>query len=110
MRPKCVNFKNEWALNVDREDVYERIVTACQRSCGKVMFSVVAVRHSVGGRGSHVAIAHDALDLIVQICTPHFQTWDLTVQGTPYPLQTKEGLCMVIQQIKICEWPSPWHT
>ena len=49
MRPKCVNFKNEWALNVDKEDVYERIVTACQRNCGKVMFSVVSVRHSVHG-------------------------------------------------------------
>ena len=34
------------------------VVTACQRSCRKVMFSYMSVHHSV-----HVTITHDALEL-----------------------------------------------
>ena len=43
--------------------------TAQQRSCGKVMFSVVYVRrfvHKASQRGPHVTIIHDALDLTIQ--------------------------------------------
>ena len=81
-------------------------LTARQRSCGKVMFSVVSVHHSVH-RGSLVTITHDALDLTIQgpFWSPPPQhgtslyrgpsivdlslslDWDLTVQGplNPWP-------------------------
>ena len=43
------------------------LVTARQRSCGKVMFSVLRVCLSRGGDGApHVTITHDALDLTVK--------------------------------------------
>ena len=44
------------------------VVTVRQRSCGKVMFSLASVCHSVwwGWRGSHVIMTHDALDLTIQ--------------------------------------------
>ena len=44
---------------------YENIVTARQRSFGKVMFSQLCVCLPTGGE-SHVRITHDALDLTVQ--------------------------------------------
>ena len=55
-------------------------ITARQRSCGKLMFSVVFVHHSVHGTGkgrwSHVTITHNALDLTVQVSfldmEPHY--------------------------------------
>ena len=40
-------------------------VTARQQSCGKVMVAVMSVCLSFCLEGSHVAIAHDALDLTV---------------------------------------------
>ena len=48
--------------------VYSVIVTICQRSCGKVMCLSVCPQ---GGRGSHVTITHDALDLTVQPPSGH---------------------------------------
>ena len=42
------------------------LISARQRSCGKVMFSVVCVCHSICPQGSHVTITYDALDLTVQ--------------------------------------------
>ena len=45
------------------------IVTARQRSCGKVMFSQVSVC-SQRGRRPHVTITHHALDLTVQPSPP----------------------------------------
>ena len=55
--------------------------TARQRSCGKVMFSVMSVCQSFCSWGrSHVTITYDALDLTIQTPLPT-QTWDLTVQG-----------------------------
>ena len=43
--------------------IRKSIITARQRSCGMIMFSVVSVCHSVHqvGWGSHVTIIHDAL-------------------------------------------------
>ena len=48
------------------------ILTACQRSCGKVLFSVVSVRHSVQGEqgGSYATVTHDALDSTVPLSQP----------------------------------------
>ena len=46
------------------------IINARQRSCGKVMLSVLSVCHSVGGGGYHVTITHDALDFNVQGPSP----------------------------------------
>ena len=57
-------------------------VTARQQSCGKVMLAVMSVCLSFCLEGSHVTIAHDALDLTV-LPPPHpgpFQTWEM---GTP---------------------------
>ena len=34
------------------------------------------------GRGSHVTITHDALDLVTQGSSPPSQTWNLNVQGS----------------------------
>ena len=42
------------------------IITARQGSCGKLMFSVVCVCHSICPRGRGVTITHDALDLSIQ--------------------------------------------
>ena len=44
------------------------VITARQRSCGKVMFSVESVHPSdiLSIDGSHVSIIHDALDLTIQ--------------------------------------------
>ena len=42
------------------------IFNARQRSCGKVIFSVVSVGLFTDGEGPHVAITHDKLDLTVQ--------------------------------------------
>ena len=41
-------------------------ITACQRSFGKVMFSLVSVSPRGGGGGSHVTITPNTLDLTVQ--------------------------------------------
>ena len=82
-------------------------IPASQRSCGKVILSVVFVCHFLRrGGGSHVTITRDALDLTTQghtwslSATPHLPihgpslykdslglawallTWDLTVQGS----------------------------
>ena len=48
-----------------RHECERMVITIRQRSCGKVMFSVVSVHHSVQG-GSYVTITHDALDFNVQ--------------------------------------------
>ena len=54
--------------------IYSLIFTACQRSCGKVMFSLVCIFLST--QGPHVTITDDAL---VPHCTgpppPGHQTW-----------------------------------
>ena len=48
-----------------------RIVTTCQRSCGKVIFLVLSVCHSVHrGVSPHVTIIHGALDLAIQGSQP----------------------------------------
>ena len=56
------------------------VVTACQRSCRKVMFSYMSVHHSV-----HVTITHDALELTRQ--APRPLPWappqDMGPQGPP---------------------------
>ena len=43
------------------------IITACQRSFGKAMFSYLSVCPSVCLRGSYVTITYDAFDLTVQL-------------------------------------------
>ena len=70
------------------------IFIARQQSCGKIMFSVVSVCHSVHRGVSHVTIAQDALELTIQgppqfpalppprpprTCSNLFN-WDLAVQ------------------------------
>ena len=62
------------------------VITTHQRSYGKVLFSVVSVRHSAhsGGGGPHMAITYDALDLTVQDLP--LQTWD-----HPGPLLVTSG-------------------
>ena len=52
------------------------ITTACQLSCGKVMFSVVSVRQSFCPGASQCDHYHDALDLTASP-PPGHQTWDL---------------------------------
>ena len=63
------------------------LVTARQRSCGKVMFSVVSV-FPVGEGGSHVTIARAALDLTVQARTPDMGPHRT---GTPSPVPPDIG-------------------
>ena len=58
------------------EDIW--IFTTRQRSCGKVMFSVM----SVCWRGSHMAITHDVLDLTEQGPQPS-PDMELHCTGTP---------------------------
>ena len=70
-----------------------KTITARQRSCWKVMFSVVSVHHSVPGGeqgGSHVPITRDALDLNVQLPPrpPGHQTWDFPWPCSPTGNQT----------------------
>ena len=60
--------------------IRKSIITARQRSCGMIMFSVVSVCHSVHqvGWGSHVTIIHDALGPHhTRIPVLPLQTWDL---------------------------------
>ena len=63
-----------------------RIISAHQRSCGKVMFSLMSVCLSVHRRqGLHVTITHDVLDIIVQP-SPHplgIRPWPLKPQPPP---------------------------
>ena len=55
------------------------VITAHQQSCENVMFqSCLSVCSQ--GRGSHMTITHDALDLTVQGTLPLPRTLDLTVQ------------------------------
>ena len=42
------------------------VITTHQRSCEKVMFSVMSLHHSVHSRGSHVITIDDALDHAVE--------------------------------------------
>ena len=42
-------------------------IATCQRSCWKVIFPQMSVCNSVQGRGPHVTITHDALDLTSQL-------------------------------------------
>ena len=77
------------------------LVNSSQRSCWKVIFSVVSVRHS--GGGSHVTIIHDALEVTVQDPQPQLhhappQTSDMGPlqeirYGIPFapPLVTHSG-------------------
>ena len=57
-----------FAMDTHIHSLSSVLITPCQRSYGKVMFSVVCVCHSVCPRGGgfHVTIAHGALDLTVQ--------------------------------------------
>ena len=66
------------------------IFTTHQRSCGKVMFSVLSVwlAGCSQGDGSHVTITHYALDLTVQYSSPQFpfpSDMGLHCTGTPLP-------------------------
>ena len=73
MPAKCVNFKNEWAC-FKRRWQRKCLWARCYRLPTKLregnVFSRVCPSFWLGS--SHVAIALDALDLIVQICTPPF--------------------------------------
>ena len=73
-----------------------QLITMCKKYlhfyCPPTKFRSVSLSvHRRRGRGSHVTITHDALDLTLQIppnlpCPPYpFPTWDLTVQGAPPP-------------------------
>ena len=69
------------------------LVNSRQRSCWKVIFSVVSVRHS--GGGSHVTIIHDALEVTVQDPQPqlhHAPPPDIR-HGTPPRDQVWNPLC-----------------
>ena len=53
------------------------------------MFSVISVHHSVHGEEVRATITYDALDLTEQDPPWPFplpRTWDLTVRGSPCPL------------------------
>ena len=71
-----------------------KFITARQRRCGEVMFSVMTVCLST--EGSYVTITHDASHLTVQgpgtslyryrdlaALPPPSRAWDLTVEGSP---------------------------
>ena len=69
----CVTTSNK-----TKNSIKKAVVTAKQRSCGKVMFSVMSIYHSVQG-GFHVTITHDAFYLTrVTLAAP-------VVQGPPGP-------------------------
>ena len=57
------------------------IFTARQRSCGKVMFSVMSICLSMGG--PHVTITHDALDLTIY---EPFSVYGTSNGSLPQPL------------------------
>ena len=59
------------------------VFTTRQRSCGKVMFSVVSVCSR--GEGFHVTITHDALDLTVQETCSNLKDWP------PLPSEVTSG-------------------
>ena len=75
-------FDNGDQLQI-RHECERMVITARQRNCGKVMFSVVSVNEIAEGnvfslvclsfcpQGSFVTITHDALDLTVQGPPPH---------------------------------------
>ena len=68
-KPTCNPFRSISPQRVN--EPWNFIVTGYKQSCAKVMFSVMPVCHSVIlGRGFHVTISHDALDLTVQGPTP----------------------------------------
>ena len=56
------------------KDEFNKVITAYQRSCGKVMFSQLCVCCLSGD--AHVTITHDALDLTVQPTpSPSYYVW-----------------------------------
>ena len=71
--------RSKWNLHINSTS--SSLFTSRQRSCGKVMLSVVSVCLS-----GHVTNTHDALNLTFH--GPQLWTWDFTVQGPPqyYPL------------------------
>ena len=62
------------------------LITACQQSCRKVMFSVASVSPSSFPRGCHVTITHDTSDLTIQGLTALSP-----VQGHPQPWSWPPG-------------------
>ena len=68
------NANGTWGISKTRKakkSPHLLVITARQRSCKKVIFSVVPVRHSVHKGSPHVTITHHALDLSVQLPLPY---------------------------------------
>ena len=73
-----------------------RVVTARQRSCGKIMFSVVCVRHSVHGGGGGLCTGPQP-----SRTSSNLFNLDLTVQPTP----TYLNLCTLNGRLS-----ASWHS
>ena len=70
-------------------NMYLQLIIGRQRSCEKVMFSVVSV-HKGGGERGHSEGGLSASDHYPWYIEPHCtgpltQTWNLTVKGIPQP-------------------------